>query len=135
MQYQEIACPRCSSLNIKKNGRTANHKQRYRCKDCGRQFITSYSYRGCQPEVRALIVPLTLNSSGIRDIARVLHVSPNTVLRRIRAAAGAVAALPVPTQIDDLEVDEFWSFVRTKSARALDLVWLRPAASANCRAD
>ncbi len=115
MCYEEIACPRCSALNIVKNGITANRKQRYRCKDCGRQFITNYSYRGRLPAVRELIVPMTLNGSGIRDISRVLHVSPTTVLAVIRAAATLTPEPSPPRRIKDLELDEFWSFVGRKA--------------------
>jgi insertion element IS1 protein InsB len=113
--YEEIACPRCASLHVKKNGTTANGKQKYRCLDCRRQFITDYTYRGCQSFVRALIVPLTMNSSGIRDIARVLWISTQTVMKTIRASAAAVREPRVPPRIKDLGIDEFWSFVRDKS--------------------
>jgi insertion element IS1 protein InsB len=114
MCYEEITCPRCSSPNIKKNGRTANRKQRYRCQGCGRQFITAYTYLGCLEAVRELIIPLTLNGSGIRDIARVLLISPTTVLKELRLAAGAVPKPSLPRRIRDLELDEFWSFVGAK---------------------
>ncbi len=33
----EITCPECESTNLKKNGRRGG-KQRYACKDCGKQF-------------------------------------------------------------------------------------------------
>ena len=115
MCYKEITCPRCSSLNIIKNGKTANDKQRYLCKACRRQFITAYTYLGCDPRVRQMILPLTLNSSGIRDIARVLHVSPNTVLAALRRAAQPVAEPVAPRRIQALELDEFWSFVGSKA--------------------
>jgi IS1 family transposase/transposase-like protein len=112
--YEEVACPRCSSLNIKKNGITAQQKQRYRCKDCERQFITDYTYQAYQAGVRSLILPMTMNGSGIRDISRVLSISTNTVLKLIRQAAEKVAQPAVPRRIADLELDEFWSFVENK---------------------
>lgn len=114
MRYEEIACPRCPSLNIKKNGITANQKQRYRCKDCGRQFITLYAYRACQKQVRQMIVPMTLNGSGIRDISRVLGISANTVVSIIRHTALLTTEPDAPQHVDDLEIDEFWSFVEEK---------------------
>jgi len=115
MCYEEITCPSCSSRNIVKNGTTANHKQRYRCKACRRQFITAYTYRGCKPAIRQLVLPMTMNASGIRDIARVLQISPNTVLAIIKAAAQTVTEPTVPKQIKNLEIDEFWSFVGKKA--------------------
>lgn len=114
MCYEEVACPRCSSLNVKKNGITANDKQRYRCKVCARQFITDYTYQACQPAVRSLVLPMTMNGSGIRDISRVLSISTNTVLKLIRAAAQSATQPVVPKRIADLEMDEFWSYVQQK---------------------
>jgi insertion element IS1 protein InsB len=114
MCFEEIACPRCSSTKIKKNGKTANRKQRYQCKDCGRQFITAYSYLGRMESVRELIVPMTLNGCGVRDISRVLLVSSNTVLKTLRTSAAIIAELSVSPRIRDLEIDEFWSFVGSK---------------------
>jgi len=114
MCYEEVTCPRCSSLNVKKNGTTRQQKQRYQCKDCQRQFITDYSYRGCVSSVRELVVPMTINGSGIRDISRVLSISTNTVLSIIRSAAAQVAEPLVPETVTALELDEFWSFVGKK---------------------
>ena len=110
-----ITCPSCSSLNIKKNGKTANQKQRYRCKDGGRQLITGYTCNGCRKTVRDLGVPMALNSSGIRDIARVLRISPNTVLQIIRDEAAQVTEPSLPHRVKDLEIDEFWSFIGAKA--------------------
>ena len=98
-----------------KNGTTANQKPRYRCKACRRQFITDYTYRGCQPAVRQLVLPMTMKASGIRDIARVLQISPNTGLAIIKAEAQRVAEPAVGKLVKNLEVDEFWSFVGKKA--------------------
>jgi IS1 family transposase/transposase-like protein len=114
MCYEEITCPRCSSLNIKKNGKTVNQKQRCLCKDCRRQFITRYPWRGYQGAWRALIVPMALNGSGIRDTVRVLGMSLNTVLQTIRAAAAQAPEPVPPLRVEDLEIDEFWSSIQSK---------------------
>ncbi len=116
MQAERITCPQCGSGHIKKNGTTAQGKQRYRCKSCGKSFLflLSYTYRACIPLLRALIVPMTLNGSGIHDIARVLQISPTTVLCVLRQAAATVSEPSVPARIKDLEVDEQWSFVGSK---------------------
>lgn len=114
MCYEAIPCPDCSSLNIVKNGKTAQQKQRYLCKDCRRQFIRDYTYLGCIGAWRALIVPMTLNGSGIRDIERVLLVSRATVLKTLRAAAAQVTEPIVPKRVRSLELDECWSFVCSK---------------------
>jgi transposase-like protein len=114
MCYEEVACPRCSSLNVKKNGISAQYKERFRCKECERQFITDYTYQAYKAGVRSLVLPMTMNGSGIRDISRVLSISTNTVLKLIRQAAQQVRQPVVPKRIADLELDEFWSFVENK---------------------
>jgi len=99
---------------LKKNGKTRNKKQKYQCKDCRRQFITDYSYQGCRREISSLIVKMTLNGSGIRDISRVLAISTNTILKAIRLAAGKLPPLRPPNHAQTVELDEFWSFVGKK---------------------
>ena len=53
------------------------------------------------PVLRDLIVPLTMNSSGIRDIARVLSISTQTVMKTIRERAAQVAEPRLPPRIKD----------------------------------
>lgn len=115
MCYEQITCPDCSSFNLKKNGKTKNKKQKYWCKNCHKQFITDYTYQGCRRFIRSLIVPMTLNNAGIRDISRVLHISVNTVLNEIRKAVAKLPNLKAPAKAQTVELDEFWSFVGSKS--------------------
>jgi transposase-like protein len=85
--FEEITYPSCASRHVVKNGTTRNRKQKYLCPACRRQFIRDYYYQGCRSEVRRLIVPVTLNGSGVRHITRVLSISINTVLKVLRAEA------------------------------------------------
>jgi len=112
--YEKITCPACSSFNLKKNGKTRNKKQKYYCHNCSRQFITRYTYQGCRPAISSLILKMTLNSSGIRDISRVLAISTNTILKTIRLAADKLPPLRPPNHAQTVELDEFWSFVGSK---------------------
>jgi insertion element IS1 protein InsB len=43
-----------------------------------------YSYNGALPEVKARVIDMALNGSGIRDTARVLEISPTTVIRELK---------------------------------------------------
>ncbi len=66
-------------------------RQRYRCHDYCRSFQLDYEYRVCQLGTKNKIIGLTMNNAGIRDIASVLHISINTVVRTFQnslAAAG-----------------------------------------------
>jgi len=114
VQYETITCPACSSLNIKKNGINKQRKQRYRCNGCGKQFILKYAYRAYLKHIRELIVPMSLNGSGIRDTARVLRVSATTVMRIISQAAKNLPPETLSKRVADVELDEMWSFVEKK---------------------
>jgi len=50
----------------------------------GRTFLLKYAYPGQSPEVKRQIIDMAMNSSGIRDSARVLHVSPTTVIKELK---------------------------------------------------
>lgn len=71
---------------------------------------------------RDLIVPMTLRASGIRDIAQVLGISPNTVLTHLRRAGDQTPEPRVPSHIKDLEMDELWSFIGCKKQQCW--LWL-----------
>lgn len=83
MVVKPVRCPHCQSEKVVKYGTTANGKERFRCQQadsCGRTFIREYAYQGRLPQVKRQIVEMTLNGSGVRDIARVLQSSSTTVI-------------------------------------------------------
>jgi transposase-like protein len=93
MAEAAVRCPHCQSEAVVQYGKTNNGKERFRCQqraECGRTFVRSYAYPGCLPTVKQQMVDRTLNGSGIRDIARVLHVGPNTVMRELKKSRWAV---------------------------------------------
>ena len=93
MAEAAVKCPHCQSEVVVKYGKASNGKERFRCQqrpECGRTFVRSYAYPGCLPTVKQQIVDMTLNGSGIRDIARVLHVGSNTVLRELKKSRRVV---------------------------------------------
>ena len=84
MLTQVLHCPYCPGTAIVRHGMPSEGKQRYRCRECrlgrGRTFLLEYTYAGQSPEVKQQMVDMAMNASGIRDTARVLHISPNTVM-------------------------------------------------------
>ena len=87
MIIQVLHCPNCQGTDIVRHGQTRQGKQRYRCREqccAGRTFLLDYAYPGQSPEVKRQIVDMAMNASGIRDTARVLHVSPNTVIKELK---------------------------------------------------
>ena len=73
-----------------------------------------YANLGCVKAVRELVVPLTINGAGIRDIERVLFLSTNTILKTLREAAKRADEPAYPRRVRELEMDEFRSFVGAK---------------------
>jgi transposase-like protein len=82
-----VRCPYCQSENVIKGGKTETGKQRYRCQqtDCShRSFVRDPAYNGRLPHVKEQIIDMALNGSGIRDTARVLQISPTTVINELK---------------------------------------------------
>jgi len=82
-----VKCPSCQEIKVVKNGFSFEKKQRYLCNnsDCKtRTFILEYTNKGYLKEIKESIINLTLNGSGIRDSARVLCISTNTVLSELK---------------------------------------------------
>ena len=82
-----VLCPVCGHDNIIKRGKTENGKQRYLCQnpECNaKTFILDYDYNGYLPEVKKKIMDMAVNGSGIRDTARVLDISPTTVIKELK---------------------------------------------------
>ena len=82
-----VRCPYCDRDKIVRRGKTNNGKQRYLCQNeaCSqRTFILDYTNRGYLPSVKRQIIDLALNGSGIRDTARVLRISTDTVLSELK---------------------------------------------------
>ena len=87
MAVVAVRCPECRSYAVVRYGRQANGEQRYRCMNprCERRiFLLQYHDKGRLPEVKRQMVDMALNGSGIRDTARVLGVSPTTVMTTLK---------------------------------------------------
>lgn len=88
MIIQVLHCPHCQGTDIVRHGKSPEGKQRYRCRQCregrGRTFLLDYSYAGQSSEVKEQIAEMAMNASGIRDTARVLKISTQTVMKELK---------------------------------------------------
>ncbi len=131
MTFIAVRCPHCQSDQIVKRGKTARGTPRYLCQNtlCAKEsFLLDYCNRGCLPEVKHMIIDMSLNASGVRDTARSLHISPTTVLSELKKKEGALESVnttllrtlnPENVAVDleqagEAEMDEMWSFVGNK---------------------
>lgn len=78
-----MKCPHCDGERISKNGHR-HGKQRYICKDCGKQFPEVYSLQGYGNEVKQQCLELYCNGVGFREIERRTGVSHNTVIHWVK---------------------------------------------------
>src|ERR1700752_4542368 len=131
MTFIAVRCPHCQSDQIVKRGKTARGTPRYLCQNilCAKgSFLLDYCNRGCVPEVKHLIIDMSLNASGVRDTARSLQISTNTVLHELRKKAAVLESVntgllrtlhSTETTVNieragEAEMDEMWSFVGKK---------------------
>jgi insertion element IS1 protein InsB len=91
MILEPLHCPSCDQIDVIKHGRSAAGKQRYRCQnpECEKTFIRNYSYNAYLPQVKQRISDMAMNGSGVRDTARVLEISPNTVIETLKKSTCA----------------------------------------------
>ena len=132
-----VQCPHCHSEQVVKRGKTDSGTQRYLCQNtvCVKgSFLLDSRNRGCVPEVKHTIIDMSLNASGIRDTARVLRISTDTVLSELKKKEGALESVnsallrtinpeEMTVAIEragEAEMDEMWSFVGKKG----DQRWL-----------
>lgn len=94
MAVINVKCPQCKETNVIKFGTNTTGKQRYKCKNeyCAKDtFLLEYSRNGDLPEIKQKIIDMALNGSGIRDTARVLGVSMNTVISELKKKKTALS--------------------------------------------
>src|SRR5215813_12926344 len=74
-----VLCYHCQSENLVRNGHTPKGKQKYLCKDCGRQSREKPKNTSYSKERRDEILRAYRESGSIRGLARIFGVSRNTV--------------------------------------------------------
>jgi transposase-like protein len=70
-----MKCPKCQSAHTIKYGHTHYGKPRFRCQDCGRQFVEAPTRQPIDAATRQLVDKLLLERLSLAAIARVTGVS------------------------------------------------------------
>src|SRR6266571_6481064 len=99
MVLMPVLCPHCHSDCVIKGGKTKAGQQRFKCQntDCPcYSFQLDLLYKGRTPAIKEQIVDMSRNGSGIRDTARVLKISPTTVINTLKKRG------PVLTSVNQL---------------------------------
>lgn len=113
----QVKCPYCHALKVVKNGKKKSGEQNFLCRNCNRQFQQHYQKADCRPEMKELALKLLVRNSGIRDIEAVLGIHRQTILKWLNQAADERQVKPKQKQYKELQIDEFWTFVKERKRR------------------
>ena len=91
--FKAVGSPCCNSTFIK-YGNSPQGKQRYRCNCCGKTQVATYTNKAYQKNTNTSITKLLREGVGILGTARLLEISPTTVLSRIRRMAENIKPPP-----------------------------------------
>lgn len=114
-----MKCPRCGIQHYQvRDGKTAAGSQRMRCQGCGKRYTPQPKTVGYDQVTRQQALRLIADGSNLRRTERLLHVHHTTVLRWKRQAAARLPATPPqPQVVDEIELDELYTFeTRKKTA-------------------
>ena len=110
----EVKCRYCAGYCIK-NGKEKNGQQRFKCKSCKKSQQAVYQYNAYVKSLNNHIIALTKEGVGIRGTARLLDISPTTLISRIKKIATEIKE-PALVKGKTYEVDELRTFVKKKDA-------------------
>jgi insertion element IS1 protein InsB len=82
-----VLCPHGHSDQVIKGGKTQAGQHRYTCHNSGcphDSFPLHLLSKGRAPAIKEQIVDMRLNDNGSRDTARVLKMSPPTVMNTLK---------------------------------------------------
>lgn len=111
-----MKCKNCNSVNSCRNGKSKTGLQRFICKDCNHSWQKIYIYQAYKIENNQIIL-LTKEGCGIRSTARILQISPKTILRRILKIAAAISRPCSIFKGEIYEVDELFTYIGNKDNR------------------
>ena len=85
-----MRCPTCQGTQLVKNGTIHNGKPKWKCKECGRQFVAEPNQRRISDETKQTIDKLLLERVSLAGIVRVTGVSARWLQYYVNAKYAAV---------------------------------------------
>ena len=111
-------CKNSESKQVVKNG-IARSKQRYKCKQCGYNFVEGdkrIDPNGAVKRAFAVIL-YSLGKGSYGFIAKLFGVTPAAVLKWIRQQAASLKDPQIDGAIQQIEFDEMWHFIHSKKTK------------------
>ena len=112
-------CRYCGSEKTHKSGKI-REKQRYKCKDCGKNFLgTDGRIKETAIAKRALAVMLyTFSKASYNFLAKkIFHCSPTTIMNWVKKASAEAKMPEITEDIKEIEFDEMWHFIGSKKTK------------------
>lgn len=119
-----LRCKHCGNDGKVKNGRP-NGKQRYKCKECGRNYVSGDSREKYSVDKKLKVVCMYLEGIGIRSIER-LEGMPNPLIikwirrfsKLLQRKLNEVNISQDAKQISIMELDELFSYCQKKLTKS-----------------
>jgi hypothetical protein len=108
-------CKNCASEHTVKNGKV-REKQRFRCKDCGFNFVEgdARTNEKIAAKKAMLVLLYSLGKASFNLLARLFDTWPSQVYRWVAQEGLSLPDQEVSGAIQEMEFDEMWHFVQTK---------------------
>ena len=110
-----INCKNCNSEKVVKNG-IARQKQRYKCKECGFNFVVGDTRTNDKIiALKALVVLLySLAKGSYNMLGRIFGRDRSLIYRWIKEAGLSFEEPSVDGEIKEIAFDEMWHFIGSK---------------------
>ena len=108
-------CKNCKSEKVVKSGKVRD-KQRYKCKDCGYNFVLGDERTNEKIQaLKALCVLLySLGKGSYNMMGKLFGRNRSLIYRWIREAGLNAEAPAIDGEITQIEFDEMWHFIESK---------------------
>ena len=91
-------------------------KQRYKCIECGYNFVIGDERDKVKPDGKALAVLLySTGKVSYGFIAKLFNVNRTAVLKWIRNIGGKIPEPQIDGEIKEIQIDEMWHFILKKT--------------------
>ena len=111
-----VECKNCKSKSTTKNG-IVRAKQRYKCKECGYNFVVGHAYSSPKRLAKKALVVMvySLGRTSYSMLAKIFGVSNGTIHNWVTEAANGLSAPLIPDEIKEIEFDEMWHYIGKKN--------------------
>ena len=110
--------PKCKNCKAERNVKSGkvNGKQRYKCKECGLHFTEGDGRTNDKiiAKKAMCVILYSLGKASYRMLAKIFNTHPSLIYRWIMEAGCSLPEPDVSGDIQHMEFDEMWHFIKSK---------------------